>query len=83
MCFELFNLGSDCVSFGWKKIEYKVTSTISSLYQFFARLTFSENTQIVVPMRLADGVVEKSLLRSHAFEYILSTLFCISVVFSP
>ena len=49
----------------------------------FARLAFSENTQIVVPMRLADGVVEKSLLRSHAFEYILSTLFCISVVFSP
>ena len=81
MCFELFNLGSDCVSFGWKKIEYKVTSTISSFYQQL--LAFSENTKIFVPMRLADGVVEKSLLRSHAFEYILSTLFCISVVFSP
>ena len=36
-----------------------------------------------LPIRLADGVVEKSLLRSTAFEYILSTWLCISVVLRP
>ena len=29
--------------------------------------------EMYLPIRLADGVVEKSLLRSTAFEYILST----------
>ena len=65
-----------------RKLNIKYINNIE-LLPIFSRLAFSENTQIVVPMRLADGVVEKSLLRSHAFEYILSTLFCISVVFSP
>ena len=36
-----------------------------------------------LPIRLADGVVEKSLLRSTALEYILSTWLWISVVLRP
>ena len=66
-----------------RKLNIKLHQQYRAFINIFARLAFSENTQIVIPMRLADGVVEKSLLRSHAFEYILSTLFCISVVFSP